>query len=92
VGNPSPTEQVNRFRILIATEKLRAGMRRDEVIALLGEPDDVGGFSPRSKLPGIYKYGVIEIHFGKLSVDGLFLVFTEYNIEKPITLLHGTNN
>ena len=39
------------------------GKTRDEVISLLGEPDDKGGTSKKYKTPSIYKYEDIEVFF-----------------------------
>ena len=52
-------------------------MTREQVVALLGEPDYVGCFRRRSKLPGIYVYGDIELHFLPWRAGGLFLAYME---------------
>jgi hypothetical protein len=44
-------------------EKVRAGMSRQEVLAVLGPPDDVGGTSRKVPEPSIFKYGQVELHF-----------------------------
>lgn len=56
---------------------LRLGMTRDELKAVLGEPDDVGGTSRRWRTPAIYKYADLEFHFG-LGLQGrLTLIYQE---------------
>lgn len=42
---------------------LRVGMSREEVVALLGVPDQEGGTSRKYRTPSIFKYGNVEFHF-----------------------------
>ncbi len=42
---------------------VRLGMSREQVQELLGEPDDTGGNSRRHRVPTIWKYGDLELHF-----------------------------
>ncbi len=42
---------------------LRLEMTEAEILALLGEPDTVGGTSRRQSRPLIWKYGDFELHF-----------------------------
>lgn len=56
---------------------LRLGMTRDELKAVLGEPDDVGVTSQRWRTPAIFKYAELEFHFG-LGPHGLLeLIYQE---------------
>ncbi len=51
---------------------------RLELINLFGEPDDIGGFSRKSKRGRIIKYGDSEFHFeGDQDDDSLFLIYRE---------------
>ena len=52
-------------------------MSREEVIAALGPPDDVGGTSRKYKTPSIYKYGQIELFFEPSKTGRLTMVYTE---------------
>ncbi len=79
--------QIARCKTLIASGDLRLGMSRDEVNALLGAPDDTGCIS-REGVPAIYKFGQIEFHFGKQTIDGLHLICADENEADPfVTLL-----
>jgi hypothetical protein len=51
------------------------GMSRDQVRAILGEPDDTGGTSRRHPTPSIWKYDRVEFHFER--PDSLALIFME---------------
>jgi hypothetical protein len=39
------------------------GKTRDQIKAILGEPDDIGGTSRKYKSPTVYKYADIEYWF-----------------------------
>lgn len=39
------------------------GLTRDELVSILGEPDDKGAVSRKYPTPSVYKYGDIEYHF-----------------------------
>lgn len=56
---------------------LRLGMSHDELKAVLGQPDDVGGTSRRWRTPAIYKYGDVEFHFGLGPKGTLDLIYRE---------------
>jgi hypothetical protein len=56
---------------------LRLGMSRDELKAVLGQPDDVGGTSRRWRTPAIYKYSDVEFHFGLGPEGTLDLIYRE---------------
>jgi hypothetical protein len=58
-------------------EKIRVGMSRQEVISVVGPPDDVGGTSRKYRQPSIFKYGRIELHFEPWKNGRLFLVYSE---------------
>ena len=69
---------------------VRLGMTRDEMRGALGEPDDWGTGSRRRKLPVIYKYHDIELHFEEGPDGGLRLVYLEDN-DRSYTLLSKEN-
>jgi hypothetical protein len=54
---------------------LRLGATRDDIRALFGEPDQVGGVTRKHKQPRLWKYGPVEFHFGP--DDRLFLVYLD---------------
>ena len=62
--------------------KLRIGMTREEVVAVLGKPDDVSVLSRGQRLPAIYKYGEIELHFEPGNVGRLYMAYTEVETKK----------
>jgi hypothetical protein len=41
------------------------GLSRDDVTAAVGPPEAVGGTSRRHRLPAIWKYGDVELHFAR---------------------------
>jgi len=55
--------------------RVRIGMTRDEVLAVLGVPDDTSIPRRKNLEPDIFKYGEIELHFGESGK--LWLVYTE---------------
>jgi hypothetical protein len=57
--------------------KLRIGMTREEVVAVLGKPDDISVLSRRDRPPGIYKYGEIELYFEPGNSGRLYMAYTE---------------
>jgi hypothetical protein len=56
---------------------VKLGCTRDELRALFGEPDSVGGTSRKHKRPGIWKYGELEFHFERGKTDALFLIWSD---------------
>ncbi len=44
------------------------GMTRDQVRAVLGEPDDTGGTSRKQRIPSVWKYGEVELHFDTVGI------------------------
>ena len=53
------------------------GMTRDEVVAALGPPDDMGATSRKYRTPSIYRYGRIEVCFEPWKTGTLHMVYTE---------------
>ena len=53
---------------------IRLGMSRDEVRAIIGQPDDVGGTSGKRGAPAIWVYAGLEFHFNPTTGDELFLI------------------
>lgn len=69
------------------TNKLKIGMARSDVLAILGDPDDVGGTPNRGKIAAIFKYGRVELHFDQSEAGNLRLVYMEDGSGIGITLL-----
>jgi hypothetical protein len=81
-------EQIEQFTKYIEAGQIKLGMTRSEIVIALGQPTDTGVTSRRYHTPAIYKYGDAELHFGKKSKDGLWLIFfDEDGTNDPITLL-----
>ena len=57
--------------------RVRISMTREEVIAKLGTPNDMGRTSRKYQTPSIYKYGLIQLHFEPWSTGKLWMVYTE---------------
>lgn len=55
--------------------KAMLGMTRDEVVAVLGEPDDKSIGTRKYPTPAVYKYGQIELHFQPWKAGKLGLIF-----------------
>ena len=64
----SPEELLSRVSV---------GMTRDEVVAALGPPDDMGGTSRKYRTPRVYRYGRIEVYFEPWKAGRLHMVYTE---------------
>ena len=62
---------------------IRIDMTRDEVRAVLGEPDDVGGTARKHRIPAIWKYGDVEFHFDHTAGGRLFLIYREDEVGNP---------
>lgn len=58
-------------------------MSQKEIINILGTPDDVSTMKINGK-PQIFKYGDIELHFGKEDNNGLFLIYSDYEVNLSI--------
>ncbi len=56
---------------------LRLGHTREQVRAVLGEPDEVGGTSLKHPTPAIWRYDELEFHFSPSPLDALSLIFLE---------------
>lgn len=52
-------------------------MTREEVVAVLGSPDALGGTSRKYRTASIYRYGRIEVHFEPWKAGTLWMVYTE---------------
>lgn len=84
---------------LIAEGRIRLGMTRKELFAVLGPPDDVGVTYGEYKVPSLYKYGSVEFAFpdarteAESEEEGLWLVYIDdgYHgdefFDDPFTLL-----
>lgn len=69
--------------------RIRVGMGREEVVAVLGPPDAEGPLSRNGRLPKIYKYAGIELHFRS---ERLWMVYTEDADLNGIVLLGGPDS
>ena len=65
------------FRTTGAISPLVFGMSREELRAVLGDPDITGAQSPKRTIPVIWKYSGLEFHFGPRPEDGLWLIYSE---------------
>ena len=63
---------------------LKFGMSQDEVIEIFGNPDAVSTMRSDGK-PLILKYHDIELHFDRKAPHGLYLVYSDDEIELSIT-------
>ena len=59
---------------------LKFGMLQDEVIEIFGNPDDVSTMGSGGK-PLIFKYCDIELHFDRKAPHGLYLIYSDDEIE-----------
>ena len=67
---------------------LKFGMSQDEVIEIFGKPDAVSTMRSDGK-PLILKYHDIELHFDRKTPHGLYLVYSDDEIELSITAVRG---
>ena len=67
---------------------LKFGMSQDEVIEIFGKPDAVSTMRSDGK-PLILKYHEIELHFDSKAPHGLYLIYSDDEIELSITAEHG---
>ena len=63
---------------------LKFGISQDEVIEIFGNPDAVSTMRSDGK-PLILKYHDIELHFDRKAPYGLYLVYSDDEIELSIT-------
>jgi hypothetical protein len=77
-------DERDRMRVV---ERVRVGMSREEVLALLGPPDDVGGTSRKYRTPSVFKYGQIELHFEPWKDGRLLRAYMEDEQGEGIVLL-----
>ena len=68
-------------------DQIQIGMTRGEVVAILGQPDDVGVTTRKYKTPSIYKYGEIELHFESWKAGTLWMAYQEDEHGNGIVLL-----
>ena len=66
---------------------LKFGMSQDEVIEIFGNPDAVSTLRSGGK-PLILKYHDIELHFDRKASHGLYLIYSDDEIELSITDIH----
>ena len=66
---------------------LKFGMSQDEVIEIFGNPDAVSTMRSDGK-PLILKYRDIELHFDRKAPHGLYLVYSDDEIELGMTAEH----
>jgi hypothetical protein len=67
------------FRVTGDICPVRLGMTRDELKAILGEPDNVGGTTRKHPTPAIWKYNDVEFHFELGSHGKLWLIYREFD-------------
>ena len=66
---------------------LKFGMTQEEVMEIFGKPDAVSTMKSDGK-PLIFKYHNIELHFDRKAPHGLYLVYSDDEIELSITDHH----
>ena len=66
---------------------LKFGISQDEVIEIFGKPDAVSTIRSDGK-PLILKYCDIELHFDRKTPHGLYLVYSDDEIELSMTAEH----
>lgn len=66
---------------------LKFGMSQDEVIEIFGKPDAVSTMRSGGK-PLILKYHDIELHFDRKAPHGLYLIYSDNEIELSVTAEH----
>ena len=66
---------------------LKFGISQDEVIEIFGNPDAVSTMRSDGK-PLILKYHDIELHFDRKAPHGLYLIYSDNEIELSITDHH----
>lgn len=57
--------------------RARIGMTREEIVEVLGEPDDVGYVSRKRRTPNIYVYRGVELHFEPSKTGRLSMIYAE---------------
>ena len=66
---------------------LKFGISQDEIIEIFGNPDVVSTMRSDGK-PLILKYHDIELHFDRKAPHGLYLVYSDDEIELSMTAEH----
>lgn len=74
------------FRVSGDICPLRLGMTRDQLKAVLGEPDAVGGESRKYPEPAIWKYDELEFHFEQGQNGKLWLIYREVDDVPAVSL------
>lgn len=75
------------FRITGDICPVRLGMTRDELKAVLGEPDDVSTTSRKQRIPAIWTYDELEFHFEQGSDGSLWLIYREVDNVPAISIM-----
>lgn len=70
---------------------LKFGMSQDEIMEVLGKPDAISTVRSGGK-PLILKYHDIELHFDGKAHCGLYLIYSDDEIELSITDEHKERN
>ena len=70
---------------------LKFGMSQDEVIEIFGKPDAVSTMRSDGE-PLILKYHDIELHFDGKSHQGLYLIYSDDEMELSITAEYKERN
>ena len=70
---------------------LKFKMSQDEVMDIFGEPDDVSTMKSGGK-PLILKYRDIELHFDGKNHHGLYLIYSDDEMELSITAEYKERN
>jgi hypothetical protein len=80
-----------RFRVTGDICPVQLGMTRDELNAILGEPDDVSTMSRKERVPAIWKYDDLEFHFEHGSNGTLWLIFREVDniVQTSISIVYA---
>ena len=64
------------------TSKVSIGMRKNQVVDILGEPDDISIY--KRNRPFVYKYKDVELHFDKGENPKLWMIYAEDENHNPI--------
>ena len=74
------------FRVTGDICPVRLGITRDELKAILGEPDDVSTTSRKHRTPAIFKYEELEFHFEPEPDGRLSLIYMEVDNVPTISI------
>jgi len=84
--SPAFQDWWKQFKVTGDICPVRLGMSRDEVRAVLGDPEDTGGTSRKHSTPAIWKYDELEFHFGPGPDDHLELIYLERDAVVQISI------